>query len=39
MPSAGKKLSSGLSACAVLPYAVLIVCVPFPFGLRGPEFD
>ena len=27
-PSAGKELSSWLSACAVLLYAVLIVCIP-----------
>ena len=30
-----KELSSWLSACAVLLYAVLIVCVPFPFGVWG----
>ena len=24
-----------LSACAALLYAVLVVCVPFPFGVRG----
>ena len=35
MPSAGKELSSWLSACAVLHYAILIVCAPFPFGVWG----
>ena len=31
--SAGKELTTWLSACAVLPYAVLIFCVPFPYGI------
>ena len=30
-PSAGKELTSLVKACAVLLYAVLIVCVLFPF--------
>ena len=34
-PSAGKRLTSWLSASAVLLYAVLIVCVPFLFGVWG----
>ena len=33
--SVGKELTSWLSACAVLLYAVLIVCVPFPYGVWG----
>ena len=32
-PSAWKELSSWLSACIVLFYAVLTVRVPFPFGV------
>ena len=32
-PSAGKKLTSWLSGHAVLLNAVLVVCVPFPFGV------
>ena len=37
MASTGKELSSSswLSACAVLFNTVLIVCVPFPFGVWG----
>ena len=31
--SAGKKLTSWLSACVAFLYAVLIVCVPFPYGI------
>ena len=31
--SAGKELSSWLSARSVFIYAVFIVCVPFPFGV------
>ena len=41
-PSGGKELSSLLSTCVVLYYiyniyihAVLIVCVPSPFGFMG----
>ena len=34
-PSTGKELTSWLSACAVLHYAALIVCVPFPFAVWG----
>ena len=34
-PSAGKDLSSLLSACVAFLYAVLIVYVPFPFGVWG----
>ena len=33
LPSAGKELTSWLSAYAVLLYAVLTVCVPFPFDV------
>ena len=32
---ADKELSSWLSACAVLLYAILNVCVHFPFGVYG----
>ena len=32
-PSAGKELTSWLSAGVVLLYAVLIVCIPLPFGV------
>ena len=32
-PSAGKELTSWLSAYAVLLNVVLIVCAPFPFGI------
>ena len=35
LQSSGKELFSWLSACTVLLYAVLIACVPFPFGVRG----
>ena len=41
-PSTGRgdRLSSLVSACAVLLYAVLIVCVPFSIGLgKDVEFD
>ena len=34
-PSVGKVVSSWLSACTVLLYFVLSVCVPFPFGVWG----
>ena len=34
-PSAGKELSSWLSACAVLLNAIFIVCIPLPFGVYG----
>ena len=34
-PSAGKELTSWLSAYAVLLYASLNICVPFPFGVWG----
>ena len=33
--TAGKELTSWLSACTVLLYAILIVCVPFPYGIWG----
>ena len=33
--SAGKERTAWLSACAVLLYVVLIVCVPFPYGDWG----
>ena len=33
--SAWNELTSWLSACATLLYVVLIVCVPFPFGVWG----
>ena len=32
---AGKELTSCFSDCAVFLYAVLIVCVPFPYGVWG----
>ena len=32
-------MSAWLSACTVLPYAVLIVCVPFPFGVCGEDLE
>ena len=32
-PSAGKELSTWLFTCVVLFSAVLVVCVPFPFGV------
>ena len=38
-PSAGKELSSSLSACAVLLHVILIVCIPFPFGARGTVWN
>ena len=40
-PSGGKELSAWLSACAVLHYAIFIVCTPFRFGVCGQyvEFD
>ena len=34
-PSVGKELSPRLFTCAVLVSAVLIVSVPFPFGVSG----
>ena len=34
-PSAGKQPTSWLSAYAGLLHIVLIVCVPFPFGVWG----
>ena len=37
--SAGKELSSWISACADLLYAVFIVCVPFPFGVWGKMWN
>ena len=35
MASTGKELPSWLSADAVLLYAILMVCVHFPFGVRA----
>ena len=36
---AGKELTSWLSACAVLLYAVLISRVPFPYGVWGRKWN
>ena len=37
--SAGKEMTSWLSACADLLYAVLIFCVPFPYGVWGRKWN
>ena len=39
LPCAGKELTSWLSAYAVLLNAVLIGCVPFPFGVWGRTWN
>ena len=37
--SAGKELTSWLSACAILLYAVFIFCVPFLYGVWGKKWN
>ena len=37
--SAGKELISWLSACAVLLYAIIVFCVPFPYGVWGRKWN